>query len=106
MIHGGSLIGVIERQLHYVMSVLRGMVAKGGLAAEVKPEVHDEYNRRVDTAHEGMVWTHRGMSTYYRNSKGRVTVNNPFRIVDVWEWTENANIDDFVVYPATGGGAS
>jgi 4-hydroxyacetophenone monooxygenase len=94
--HGGSLIFVVERQMHYVRSILEAMVAAGGTAAEVRADVHDAYNERIDRAHEAMVWTHQGMDTYYRNSKGRVVVNNPFRIIDVWRNTEAANADDFV----------
>jgi 4-hydroxyacetophenone monooxygenase len=47
-----------------------------------------------------MVWTHPGMSTYYRNSRGRVVVNTPFRIVDFWHMTRTADLDDYVVEPA------
>lgn len=94
--HGGSLVFVVERQMHYVRSILEAMVAAGAASAEVRTDVHDAYNERVDRAHEAMVWTHQGMDTYYRNSKGRVVVNNPFRIVDVWRDTEAAKADDFV----------
>ena len=46
-------------------------------AVEVRREVYDDYNRRVDAAHERMVWTHPAMETYYRNSRGRVVVTTP-----------------------------
>ena len=94
--HGGSLVFVVERQMHYVRSILEAMVREGATSAEVRTDVHDAYNERIDRAHEAMVWTHQGMDTYYRNSKGRVVVNNPFRIVDVWRDTEAAKADDFV----------
>jgi 4-hydroxyacetophenone monooxygenase len=89
--HGGSLISVVERQIHYVMDVLQTMFRDGIEEVEVREDVTAEYNERVQAAHENMVWTHQGMRTYYRNSKGRVVVNNPFRIVDVWKWTEHVN---------------
>lgn len=97
--HGGSLISVVERQVHYVVSLLQMMFEKDAGAIDVRSAVHDAYNARVDAAHENMVWTHRGMSTYYRNAKGRVVVNNPFRIVDMWQWTERANAGDYVLEP-------
>ena len=102
--HGGSLITVMERQMHYVMSVLSQMFAQHITSVDVKQEVHDAYNRTVDRLHEGMVWTHRGMDTYYRNSRGRVVVNNPFRMVDFWKMVEVANMDEYLLTPATGGG--
>ena len=95
--HGGSLITVMERQIHYAMTLLRQMLERGISVAEVRREVYDDYNRRVDEAHEHMVWTHTGMDTYYRNSKGRVVVNNPFRIVDYFDWTRQANLAHYNV---------
>ncbi len=100
--HGGSLISVVERQVHYVVSLLQMLFEKDASAIEVRSTVHDAYNVRVDTAHERMVWTHRGMSTYYRNAKGRVVVNNPFRIVDMWKWTERAEAEDYTFMPRAG----
>lgn len=98
--HGGSLITVMERQMHYVMSVLGQMFEKHIAAVDVKQDVHDAYNRKVDQLHEGMVWTHRGMDTYYRNSRGRVVVNNPFRMVDFWKMVEKADLGEYELTPA------
>ena len=102
--HGGSLITVMERQMHYVMSVLGKMFENDVAAVEVRQDVHDAYNATVDRLHEGMVWTHRGMDTYYRNSRGRVVVNNPFRMVDFWRMVETANLDEYRVTPAVAEG--
>jgi 4-hydroxyacetophenone monooxygenase len=98
--HGGSLITVMERQVHYMMTALQQMF-RGDLAAlEVKAAVHDDYNNRIDAAHEQMVWTHPGMDTYYRNQRGRVVVNNPFRMQEFWQLTDRANFDDFITVAA------
>jgi 4-hydroxyacetophenone monooxygenase len=97
--HGGSLISIVERQMHYVMSVLRKMFAAGLRTVDVRPEVHDMYSREIDQRHERMIWTHPGMSTYYRNSKGRVVVCNPFRIIEFWGLTEAANLDHYNTQP-------
>jgi 4-hydroxyacetophenone monooxygenase len=98
--HGGSLITVMERQMHYVMSVLVQMFEQGIAAVEVRRDVHDAYNATVDRLHEGMVWTHQGMETYYRNSRGRVVVNNPFRMVDFWRMVERADLEQYISTPA------
>jgi 4-hydroxyacetophenone monooxygenase len=98
--HGGSLIGTAEAQLHYILDLLERMLARGLGAVEVREEVYDEFNRRVDAAHERMVWTHPAMETYYRNSRGRVVVTTPFRVVDYWHMTRAADLDDYVVAPA------
>jgi 4-hydroxyacetophenone monooxygenase len=100
--HGGSLIGSAEAQLHYILDLLERMLAAGAGAIEVRPEVYEDYNRRVDAAHERMVWTHPAMETYYRNSRGRVVVTTPFRVVDYWHMTREADLGDYEVEAAVG----
>lgn len=98
--HGGSLLFMLELQMHYLKDLLRQMFAKGLGVVECRSSVHDQYNERVDTAHDRMVWTHPGMDVYYRNSKGRVVVNNPFKVVDFWHMVQRANLEDYAVEPA------
>lgn len=93
--HGGSLIVVIEMQMRFLMDLLRQMAAQGTATAEVRPEVHADYVARVDAAHANMVWTHPGMTTYYRNARGRIVVNSPWRNVDFYDMTHRAQLDDF-----------
>ena len=97
--HGGSLIFVIEMQIHYIMDLLTKMVRHDLGAVEVRADVHDTYNAGVDAAHENMVWTHPGMETYYRNQRGRVVVNFPYRNVDLFALTRHADLDEYVVEP-------
>ena len=97
--HGGSLIFVIEMQLRYITDLLRQMTEHHIGAVECRQDVHDAYNGEVDRAHDKMVWTHPGMETYYRNGRGRVTVNMPYRNVDMFERTLRADLDDFLTEP-------
>ena len=97
--HGGSLIFVIEMQMRFIMDILRKMTTEGLGAVEVRQDVHDAYNEAVDAAHENMVWTHPGMTTYYRNDRGRVVVNYPYRNVDLFERTRHADLSEFVTEP-------
>lgn len=95
--HGGSLISVLERQMHYVISLLAQMFEQKIVTVDVKREVYEDYNRDVDKTHEQMIWSLPELKGYYKNSRGRIVVNNPFRIVDVWKMTERANLEDFEV---------
>jgi 4-hydroxyacetophenone monooxygenase len=97
--HGGSLIFVVEMQMRYIMDLLRKMLNKGIGAVECRKDVHDAYNDRVDEAHANMVWTHPGMETYYRNARGRVVVNSPYRNATFYEMTCAADLDEFIVEP-------
>lgn len=97
--HGGSLIVVVEMQMRFIMDMLRQMNARNVAAVECRPEVHAEYNRKVDEAHANMVWSHPGMTTYYRNDRGRIVVNGPFLNVDFYEMTRQAKLEEFVLEP-------
>jgi len=98
--HGGSYMFMAEMQVRYVMDILRKMVTQRIGAVECRQDVHDAYNERLDEAHENMVWTHPGMETYYRNARGRVVVNSPFRNDHFYAMTRTANLEDFKVEPS------
>jgi 4-hydroxyacetophenone monooxygenase len=94
--HGGSLLFMVEAQMRYINSILTQMFSQRFGSIEVRNEVYADYIRRIDARHDEMVWTHPGMSTYYRNSRGRVVVNSPWRVVDFWHMTKSAELSDFV----------
>ncbi len=95
--HGGSLIHTVEAQIDYLESLLRQLFERGLTSAECRPDVYDDYARRVDEMHDGLIWSHPAMSTYYRNAHNRVVVINPFRNLDYWKMTRRADLDDYVV---------
>jgi 4-hydroxyacetophenone monooxygenase len=97
--HGGSLIFVVEMQMRYIMDVLKQMLQQGIGAVECRQDVHDAYNEGIDQAHTNMVWAHPGMETYYRNARGRVVVNSPYRNATFYEMTCAADLGDFIVEP-------
>ena len=94
--HGGSAIFHTECQVRYTMHCLRALIETGRASMECRQEVHDAYNERVDRAHDGMVWSHRGMGNWYRNSRGRVFANSPWRLVDYWRMTAEPDPADFI----------
>jgi len=97
--HGGSLVFHAECQARYITSCLVQMIEAGIAAVDCKPAVHDAWVRRVDAAHERMIWTHPGMSTWYRNRHGRVVSTSPFRLVDYWAMTHEADLADYDCTP-------
>lgn len=100
--HGGSLMFIFECQMHYIVDLIQQMFRQGIGATECRKDTYDEYNRAVDDAHARMIWTHPGTSTYYRNSRGRVVVNNPYRVIDYWNLTRRADLADYVTEPKVG----
>ena len=93
--HGGSAIFQAECQAHYIAACLVQMFERGIDTIDVRQDVHDVYVRRVDAEHEGMIWTHPGMSTYYRNAKGRVVSVMPWRLVDYWSMTHEPDFTEY-----------
>jgi 4-hydroxyacetophenone monooxygenase len=97
--HGGSMFFQAECQVRYVMQCLREMLERDLATMEIRVAPHDEYNRQLDELHGRMVWTHRGVKSWYKNAKGRVTTLMPWRLVDYWKMTHALNPSDYVVKP-------
>lgn len=95
--HGGSFIGLAESQSRYIAQALTTMILGGLRSIECKQAKFDAYNQEVDAAHDHMIWSHRGMGTWYRNDQGRVVTNMPWRVVDYWHLTRHFELDDFDV---------
>src|SRR5690606_23651561 len=98
--HGGSVVASLEIQVRYVLGILRQAMEKadgGRFAIEVRQDVHEAFNRRVQKAHAKMIWTHKGMSNWYRNAHGKVIAPTPFRNDDYWHMLRDTRLDDFAV---------
>ncbi len=94
---GGSFIFVAESQARYIVDLVARMARDGIGTVEVRRAAHDASVSDVDARHRRMVWSHPGMTTYYRNPAGRVVTNSPYRIVDYWSMTREADLADFHV---------
>lgn len=93
--HGGSVIFQSECQSRYISACLVDMIEQGVAAIDVRQDVLDDYVRKVDAEHEAMIWTHPGMTTYYRNKKGRVFSAMPWRFVDYWRMTHDPDLGQY-----------
>jgi 4-hydroxyacetophenone monooxygenase len=93
--HGGSVIFQAECQARYISACLVQMISRKIDAIDVRSAVADSYLRKVDAEHETLIWTHPGMSTYYRNKHGRVFSVMPWRFVDYWRMTHDPDLADY-----------
>lgn len=98
--HGGSAIYVNECSIAYIAQLLVHMVEQDLDSLEVREDVTKAYNDRVDAEHESLIWTHPGMTNWYRNRAGRVVATIPFRGVDFWAMTRTPNLDDYLAASA------
>jgi 4-hydroxyacetophenone monooxygenase len=94
---GGAVITTIEQQVRYVVTLVREMVTRRLATIECRQDVYDEYNARVDREHGQLVWSHPGMQTYYRNTRGRVVMQMPWPIVEYWRLVHDPDLADFEV---------
>jgi 4-hydroxyacetophenone monooxygenase len=93
--HAGSIIFHSECQVRYAMGCLRGLLESGKRTLDVRHDVHDAFNAKLDATLARMVWSHPGMTSWYKNSKGRVIATSPWRLVDYWRWTRDPNLADY-----------
>ena len=68
-----SIVYMIESQIAYVLAGLRAMARAGVSVVDLRPEVQDAYNRRVQADMAGTVWTAGGCASWYLDSAGRNT---------------------------------
>ena len=91
----GSFMYFMEVQMRYIRKLLTQMLARGITAVDATEQVNDTYNELVDSTHARTVWTHPGMQTYYRNSRGRVVFVMPFLNVEYWNMTKDVDLADY-----------
>lgn len=94
--HGGSIVFNIECQVRYIMDALERMASNGSRQIEVREEAHNRYNDQVDARHETMIWTQPQVRTWYKNSKGRVTTNAPWSMLEYWRLTGAVDPNDYI----------
>ncbi|MDK1494448.1 FAD-dependent oxidoreductase [Sinorhizobium sp. 7-81] len=100
--HRGSFIFTIESQIDYVLSVLRQMGEKKLVEVECRQDVYQRYNRTIQKMHQQMIWSHPGMSTFFRNDRGRIVTNSPWRLIDYWKLLKEADLGDYRTIPQVG----
>jgi 4-hydroxyacetophenone monooxygenase len=93
----GSIIFFSECSVRYVVGCLKLMAQTGSATLEVKRDVHDAFNVKVDAANALMAWGAPQVTSWYKNAAGRVTQNWPFPLVDYWNATVAPNPEDFTL---------
>jgi 4-hydroxyacetophenone monooxygenase len=102
--HGGSIIFHTECQVRYIMQALRTLIEDGLSSLEVRPEVCERYNQRLDEKAADMVWTHPGVTSWYKNARNRLTVTSPWRLLDYWAMTREFDPAEFMLAGAGAAG--
>ncbi len=95
----GSIIFFSECAAHYIAGCIKQLVEGAVPALDVRRDVHDAFNARVDAGNAQMAWGQKDASSWYKNAHGRVAQNWPFALVDYWNATRAPDLDDFVAPP-------
>ncbi len=96
--HGGSAIISTEFQTRYVMQILGHMLSDELASIEIRADVFNAYNHELDEALSRSIWSHQGMTTYYRNDAGRIVISSPWKYLDYWTRTREADMTQFEVH--------
>jgi 4-hydroxyacetophenone monooxygenase len=93
--HGGNQMFMTECAVRHMMLALRELLESGHRSIECRPEVYEHHNRTIDAMHARMVWTHKGMTNWYRNPHGRVFAITPWRLVEYWKMTSRFDAAEY-----------
>ncbi|HEX2849108.1 MAG TPA: NAD(P)/FAD-dependent oxidoreductase [Acidimicrobiales bacterium] len=91
----GSIIYFSECGVRYVMGLLELILREGYRAVDVRKDVHDEFNERVDAENRAMAWGASDVNSWYKNEHGHVAQNWPFTLLEYWQRTAAPNADDY-----------
>jgi 4-hydroxyacetophenone monooxygenase len=93
--HGGSAIHATEFQVHYIMQAIRRLLVDDIATVEVDADVFERYNDELDEALTHSIWSHKGMTTYYRNDAGRIVVTGPWKYIEYWQRIHEYDPSDY-----------
>jgi 4-hydroxyacetophenone monooxygenase len=83
----GSIIYFSECGVRYVLGCLRLLLDGAHAALDVRKDVHDEFNERVDAENALMAWGWSDVNSWYKNEHGHVAQNWPFTLLEYWQRT-------------------
>lgn len=98
--HGGGATFISECQGRLILCCLKGMIENGLASIDLRHEVSDEYNHKLDTQLERMVWAEAGLESRFKNPAGRIVSTHPWTLRQFWEWTKSIPLSDFNTQPS------
>ncbi|MGA8257374.1 MAG: NAD(P)/FAD-dependent oxidoreductase [Nocardioides sp.] len=95
---GSSIVFGSECAVTYTMACLRLLAEGDHRAMDLRQEVYDDWYQRLQDEMRTMVWASPHIEhNYYKNADGDVHGVNPFRFVDYWGWTREADSGEYVL---------
>jgi 4-hydroxyacetophenone monooxygenase len=93
---GGQFLW-FETWARYISEALVALIEGGYRSVAVRPEVFDEYNRRLDEDSRRLIWSDEAAKAknYYLNSFGRNQVSMPWRVEESYSYFERFEPGDY-----------
>lgn len=92
----GGFYSWAEIWARYSVGSIVEMIEKGHRSMEVRRDVFDDYNARMDEAGKALIWEAEGHS-YYVNEHGRSAVNMPWTTTDYHAMVAKPDLGDYDV---------
>lgn len=93
---GQNLIS--ECQINWIIEALDKIVAGNAKAFEVRQDAYEAWNRKVEARMPDMIWSHPRANNYYMNSKRRIFLSWPWRLVDFFNETRGPAPDSYILH--------
>jgi 4-hydroxyacetophenone monooxygenase len=93
----GSIVYFSECGVRYILGCLGLLLRNRKAQLDVRKDVHDQFNERVDAENRAMAWGWSDVNSWYKNAQGRVSQNWPFTLLEYWQRTREPDPDDFVL---------
>ena len=100
----GSIIYFSECGVRYILGCIEHLLGSGRGALDVRRDVHDAFNEKVDAENRRMAWGASDVNSWYKNALGRVSQNWPFTLLEYWERTLRPDPEDYVLSDGRGDG--
>lgn len=94
---GQNLIS--ECQINWIIEALDLMTANKAKAFEVTEQAYLDWNKKVEARMPEMIWSHPRASSYYMNSKRRIFMSWPWRLVDFFNETRTPAAGSYTLKP-------
>ncbi|CAA0118019.1 4-hydroxyacetophenone monooxygenase [Halioglobus japonicus] len=94
---GSSIVFFVECQLRYISGCLKLQIEKGCRSLECRRELMDAYNAQIDALNSQRAWGAPSVSSWYKNSRGRVTQNWPGTHVEYWQQMRAPSEDELII---------
>jgi 4-hydroxyacetophenone monooxygenase len=91
----GSIVYFSECGVRYILGLVEQLLAGEHRAVDVRKDVHDAFNEKVDAQNRLMAWGWSDVNSWYKNEHGHVAQNWPFTLLEYWQRTVRVDRDDY-----------